>query len=471
MHNLTFPARIISLAILLSGACFHTAFAQSPIHNQKMNGYKGIWFTLGQFSEYGDKYSGGLGTYTAKHIPLAIYAPEVEKTFFVYGGTTGPYDTHLLCMAGVFDHKTGQVSKPVIVFDKMGVDDPHDNPSLAMDDKGYLWVFVSGRAKARPGSKYRSKLPYSIEAFEQVREEEMTYPQPKYIKGKGFLHLFTKYTGVRELYFETSPDGVTWTEDQKLAGIKRPGDANSGHYQISGQHGEKVCFFFNWHPNGNVDLRTNIYYMQTTDFGKTWTTVDGKKLDTPVTDVDSPARVMEYFSQGKNVYIKDVNFDEKGNPIALYLAGPGHQPGPANGPRQWYVLYWNGKAWENYPLTTSDHNYDTGSLFVDGSEWTVIAPTENTPQQWGGGGEVVMWKSLDKGKTWTRVKQLTRKSERNHNYIRKVVNGRDPFKYFWADGNPDKRSESLLYFGDSKGNVWQLPYDMAGDWQTPVRVR
>ena len=54
--------------------------------SNKANGYQGIWFTLNQFSEEGDKYSGGLGTYTAKHVPMAIYAPEVEKTFFVYGG-------------------------------------------------------------------------------------------------------------------------------------------------------------------------------------------------------------------------------------------------------------------------------------------------------------------------------------------------------------------------------------------------
>ena len=42
----------------------------------KYDGYQGIWFTLGQFSEYGDKYSGGLGTYTAKHVPLAVYSAE-----------------------------------------------------------------------------------------------------------------------------------------------------------------------------------------------------------------------------------------------------------------------------------------------------------------------------------------------------------------------------------------------------------
>ena len=32
-------------------------------------GYRGIWFDLGQRSAHGSKYSGGLGTYTAKHWP------------------------------------------------------------------------------------------------------------------------------------------------------------------------------------------------------------------------------------------------------------------------------------------------------------------------------------------------------------------------------------------------------------------
>ncbi|MBW8330644.1 MAG: hypothetical protein K0M40_01375 [Prolixibacteraceae bacterium] len=55
----------------------------SNAQNSKSDGYKGIWFTLGQFSEFGDKYSGGLGTYTANHIPMTIYAPEVKKTFLL----------------------------------------------------------------------------------------------------------------------------------------------------------------------------------------------------------------------------------------------------------------------------------------------------------------------------------------------------------------------------------------------------
>lgn len=441
------------------------------LNNQKVDGYKGIWFTLGQYSDFGDKYSGGLGTYTAKHIPLSIYSPEANKTFFVYGGTTGEEDRYLLCMIGSYNHKTNEVSKPTVVHDKQGVDDPHDNPSLAMDSEGYLWVFVSGRGRSRPGFKYRSREPFSIDYFDQVTEEEMTYPQPKYIPGKGFLHLFTKYTGIRELYFETSPDGLNWTEDKKLVGMRREGDENGGHYQISGQHGEKVVFFFNWHPNGNVDLRTNIYYLQTTDFGNTWTTVEGEKISVPIMDVDSPSLLKEFFSQEKNVYIKDVSFDENGHPAALYLVGSGHEPGPLNGSREWFVLHWTGEKWQNHKITESDQNYDTGSLIIQGEEWMVVGPSDNSPQLWGSGGEVVMWKSQDQGKTWKKTKQLTKNSERNHNYVRKVLKGTDPFYFFWADGNPDKLSQSILYFGNSKGKVWELPYHMNEDFEKPKRLR
>src|SRR5690606_5479294 len=111
---------LLSLRILIVLGLFIGCqqLCAQELNNQKINGYKGIWFTLGQFSDFGDKYSGGLGTYTAKHIPLSIYAEEVDKTFFVYGGTTGVEDRYLLCMIGSFDHSSKQVSKPTVVYDK-----------------------------------------------------------------------------------------------------------------------------------------------------------------------------------------------------------------------------------------------------------------------------------------------------------------------------------------------------------------
>jgi hypothetical protein len=263
----------LSLALLIVAAC-ETGLAADPtpggestanpedrhIASAKDDGYRGIWFTLGQKSEFGDKYSGGLGTYTANHVPIAIYAPQVQKTFFVYGGAKEGR-RYLLAMASYYDHQQRQVPRPTIVHDKQGVDDPHDDPSLALDEHGHLWVFVSGRGQRRPGFVYRSVEPYSTDAFERILEDEFTYPQPWWIEGQGFLHLFTRYTRGRELYFALSPDGRTWSEPTKLAGM-------GGHYQVSNAFGKRIITGFMMHPGGNVDRRTNLYYAETSDMSR-----------------------------------------------------------------------------------------------------------------------------------------------------------------------------------------------------------
>ena len=440
--------------------------AQS-LNNTKFDGYRPIWFELNQKYEYGDKYSGALGTYTAKHVPLAIYSKEANKTFFVFGGTTAENERHLLCMIGEFDHFTGMVSKPTVVCDKQGVNDPHDNPSLMLDDEGFIWIFVSGRGQTRPGFKFRSKKPLNIEEFEQIMEEEMTYPQPRNTD-YGYFHFFTKYTGVRQLYFETSADGIHWTEDKLLAAISEKEGEKSGHYQTSNVfQGKKLGTFFNRHPQGNVDKRTDLYYLQTEDFGLTWTNVDGTVLELPLLKKETPSRVVDYSSKGKNVYLKDMDFNADGNPACLYIRSNGHEPGPKSAPYEWCITKWDGKEWVTSVITQSDHNYDMGSLFISNGEWKIVGPSESGPQQWGVGGELAIWQSNDKGITWKKEKQLTLNSKLSHSYVRKVVKGKEPFCFFWADGDSHQFSKSELYFGDFDGNVWKLPYEMKNEYEKP----
>ncbi len=477
--------QVLCIVALIAAFSSQFLFAQNEI-----DGYKGIWFTLGQFYgkgtegkpyspasrepvfPYGDKYSGGLGTYTAKHTPLAIYCKEVDKTFFVYGGTTGPQERHLLCMVSYFDHQANRVPKPVVVHDKNGVDDPHDNPSLAIDAQGHLWVFVSGRGRTRPGFKYRSTEPYSIDEFELITEEELTYPQPHFVGDAGLLHLFTKYTGVRELYWELSSDGREWSDDQKLAGIREVGHSSGGHYQTSAHQGNRVGTFFNRHPNGNVDKRTDLYYVQTEDMGSTWTTIDGTVLQTPLIDVDNPAQVADYASNGLNVYLKDMDFDSDGYPVLLYVTSPGPEPGAPNDPRHFQITRWDGAVWQTSTICLTDHNYDMGSLYLTEGSWTVWIPSSAGPQPHHGGGELVIWESNDFGASWSKVRQVTQDSQRNHNYARRPLNANDPFHVFWADGDPTRLSESHLYFANSDGSkVWELPYEMSTEWSKPKLIR
>ncbi len=429
------------------------------------DGYRGIWFTLGQFSTYGDKYSGGLGTYTANHIPIAIYAPEVNKTFFVYGGTIKD-QRHLLIMASYYDHTTQQVPRPTLVLDKQGVNDPHDNAALAIDSQGYIWVFVSGRATARPGWKFRSKKPYSVAAFDFIRQDEMTYPEPRYIPGFGFFNLFTKYTNGRELYWETSTNGINWSAHQKLAGI-------GGHYQVSNvrKSDNMIASFFNRHPGGDVDKRTDVYYVQTTNYGVTWTTAAGVPLTMPLTTTNNPAKVFDYASQAKLIYTCDLNFDTNGNPVMLYVVSRHYQPGPQGDPREWTIARWTGTNWVSSVITTSDHNYDMGSLYIYPDRWVVIGPTVTGPQVWQAGGEMALWTSTDKGQTWTMTRQITTNSVYNHTYARRPLNATDPFFVFWGDGDPTQVTPSHLYFGTSDGmHVRQLPYDMPTPLAVPQEV-
>ena len=175
---------------------------------------------------------------------------------------------------------------------------------------------------------------------------------------------------------------------------------------------------------------------------------------------------------GQNCYIKDVNFDGKGNPIILYLTSYGHQPGPKHGPREWFTAHWTGKKWDFRHITNSTNNYDSGSLWVDGKTWTVIAPTAPGPQRWGQGGEIESWVSRNGGKSWKKAIRYTANSPMNHCYVRRPVDGKDPFWCFWADGSADVFSISRFYFADSKGNVFRLPYEMPADqeWAVPEKV-
>ena len=453
--------KILLLLLLLFISQLTDIYSQ----NLKADGYKGIWFTLGQFSEYGDKYSGGLGTYTADHIPVAIYSPEAHKTFFVYGGTTAAEEKHLLIMISYFDHKSKKVPKPVIVYDKQGVNDPHDNAALSVDNEGYIWVFVSGRGTSRPGLIFKSRAPYSIEYFDEILRDEMTYPQPWWVKGKGFIFMFTKYTKGRELYWNNSLDGKSWSADQKLAGM-------GGHYQVTNMYGEKLVSVFNYHPGGNVDKRTNIYAVQSDDMGKTWSTVAGEKVTPPLIDPQNIALIRDYEAEHKLVYINDLNFDRSGNPVLLVIISNDFKPGPSGDPREWMIIHWKNNKWNFNKVCESTHNYDMGSLYIENNIWKIFGPTEPGPQKYGTGGEIVIWESKDEGMTWKKSRNITDKSIRNHSYVRRPLNAHEDFYAFWADGDADKFSESHLYFTNKQGNkIWELPYEMKEENEKPIRLK
>ncbi|MBL7219917.1 MAG: BNR-4 repeat-containing protein [Phycisphaerae bacterium] len=474
------PVWVKTVALVIAAACpCGNLHAQTTAVNPKDTGYRGIWY-MNQPSgdEYKYKYSGGLGTYCAKHQPFAVYCPKANKTFFCYGGAAKDSNRKLIHMVSYFDHKTGTVPRPTILLDKK-TDDAHDNPVISVDDKGFVWIFSTSHGTSRPSYIHRSARAYDIERFELIKPTRadggkrkpitnFSYMQAWHASGGGFICFFTKYNwpAARTICYMTSADGISWSQWRRLAAIEK------GHYQISAAGRKRAGAAFNYHPKGKgLNWRTNLYYVETADGGKTWRSAGGEAISPPLTKSGNAALVCDYQSKGLNVYLKDICYDADDRPIVLYLTSGGYQAGPRNNPRTWTIARWGGKRWDIRAITTSDNNYDMGSLYVEpGGALRIIAPTRTGPQPFNPGGEVAMWTSRDSGDTWKLAGQLTTNSPRNHTYVRRPVNAHEDFYALWADGHGRKPSESDLYFCDKKGAVYRLPGKMARDFAKPQAI-
>ena len=457
---LLFRSAALPLVLLVLAAAAARGQEMAPA-----GGYRGIWyFNQPTKDQYAYKYSGGLGTYCMKHIPMAVYSPEADRTFFVFGGAS---DTgSLLETVACYDHATGRVSNPLVLMDKK-TDDAHDNPVISLDDTGHVWVFASSHGTARPSFLFKSVKPYDISAFDRVWETNFSYPQPWWVKGKGFFFLHTRYAKGRGLWHATSPDGLAWSDPKPLSFF------GEGHYQVSWPCGDRVGTAFDYHPKGKgLNFRTNLYYLETADMGATWRNARGETVPTPLDNRDNPALVRDYEAEGLLVYVKDVNYDAEGRPAVLYVTSRGWQPGPQNGPHTWRVARWTGREWAFSDVAVADNNYDSGSLYTeDPGKWRVIGPTEPGPQPFTPGGEIALWTSTDGGAAWARERMVTGGSVFNHTHARRPLNAHPDFYAYWADGNTLKPSESSLYFCDRDGKtVRRLPRTMTGDWATPELV-
>lgn len=467
--------------------------------NEPGDGYRGVWYQNQRLGgEYVYKYSGGLGTYCAKHKPFAVYRLEVNKTFFCYGGVDADYHVRhrdflsksnvdkrtstdaIHHMVGVFDHASGELSRPTILLNK-ATHDAHDNPVIAVDDAGHIWIFSTAHGTMRLAYVHRSRKPYDISEFEAVQPYRLgektpirnfSYMQAWHVPDEGFSYFFTSYQHGRMSFFASSLDGIAWT-------VTQTANIQLGHYQISVAKAGKAATAFNYHPHRfrgdakrkGLNWRTNLYYMETCNRGETWQSAAGTELQTPLTDPQNAALVHDFESKGKLVYMKDIQLDAEGRPHILFLTANGYVSGPASGPRQWQLARWSGERWQLSTITTSDNNYDMGSLYLEaGARLRVIAPTETGPQAFNPGGEIAIWESGDVGQSWHKTRQLTMRSPHNHGYVRRPVNAHPDFYGFWAAGHGREPSASALYFCNAQGDVFQLPAKMEQLTVRPPRL-
>ncbi|MBX9655217.1 BNR repeat-containing protein [bacterium] len=450
------------------------------------DGFNGIWYSNGNTrDQYVHKYSGGLGTYPQQTAPIAIFESRADRTYFLYGGTN-PSENVLKNFISYYDHIAKRLARPRQLR-HVGGNDIHMNATLAIDDRGYLWVFANSHGDGGRGNLYKSSKPYEIDAFEEVPLPaavfgnakgaiKLSYTDPVYVPERGLMLIWNQYHRNRSVWSVTSPNGLMWDSSRSKQLVNVSDEKGRGSYQIARANGAKVCVVTDFHPEG-LDHRTNLYYLESSDFGQSWKTASGQVLDTPLKTATNPALIFGYHAEQKMVYMKDLNFDEDGRPVILYLTvsdadGKGHLPGPERGERTLHTAQWNGLAWVVKDVFTTDHNYDHGELYIEQNGlWRVIGPYIDGPQKFGTGGEVGVWISSDRGDSWKLTEQWTSGSNFNHTYVRRPLHASPDFYAIWADGHAFKRSASRIYFATMDGHVFQMPTRLDAEWGKPQLIR
>jgi hypothetical protein len=410
----------------------------------------------------------------------------------VYGAASGD---GLVSAISSFNHRTGLVSRPRALT-IVGGNNAHNNPTLAIRDDGRLLVADNAHGNTRTSSFLLSDEPWSIDSFTATLSlppgpANFSYGSPFHVPGEGFVFLHTNYDTPpdgfeRNLYWNTSLDGVAWDHKWNLAvypDSSRPQLANieKGQYQTAWQRDGVIGTAINMHPaagsNGyGSDARTNLYYLQTSDAGRTWTLADGTPVRVPLTEADNAALVMDYDSLGLNVYLKQTTFDTQGRPVLVYLTSDDYTPGPDRFDRTLHTARWNGSGWEIRDVLTTDHNYDHGSLLIEptddgGERWSMLGPYLDGPTPWRTGGALGFWESDDYGVTWELIRTPLPESDAHHSYVRPVLHGEDRFAFLWADGDPDQPSVSNLYFANHDATrVYRLPSVITGEHALPELV-
>jgi len=330
------------------------------------------WYSLPYWDHNGfPKYSGGLSTYTAKHIPVAVKGGSVDYYTFS-DNSGGSLDIYIADTDG---NKT-------LIRTIDGVIDPHDNAVVNYWD-GYIWVIAAARGNSRIGHSYRSKNKNDISDFVKIDSGFWAYP---HLWKKALLYTVYDSDNTRELYSKNNDC------DNKLV--------EGGHYNISYDDGKYIHMVYNWHQDKNLDKRTNLYYMRSID-GCVWTDKDDNILNLPLSEFDNQTLIHETVDQ--YTYLKDISVVNGKVSILVVVSNSFY---PDEGQRFLHKFTLDSDA----IITEVGHNYNTGA-FCDGY---IVTPTFGDFGYAGGNLELF---DLD----GHLLHDLGR--EHQYNYARKVFNG------------------------------------------------
>lgn len=393
----------ILLVALISSAS--SLAANLEVH---YSGYQSSYFCLDKQLYSGiPKYCGATGTYTYKHIPVAV-----EKSNNHFEVFSSNENGHLVT------YLVKNYNQKVKVHIEENWNDPHTNAVVDIDHNGYVNVQLSSRGlghKYRSGHLYKSTQPYGID-FKKIKglpshgDFNQSYPQLHFDNTSKRLAIFTRYEYVGNRSVRT-----LWV-DNNHSELKL---AEGGHYAVSDTNDDgEIYVAYNYHPNFNLDKRSNIHVIKSYTWNPSvWYNIKGERLTLPLAEND--ARTLVYNSEANNslVYMKDIVAEERGTGGGvhiLFTESTSHDP--TKGHRETKELDIRSSSDIRINTVTSvNHNYSAATYLTDKHGWYVnkILVNGNNGKPYFG-GDINYF--IRKNNSWQKEHSISG----DYSYIRKV---------------------------------------------------
>lgn len=362
----------LSLGLLLTG-CNSDSNAgvhediyvyQDPVMYLTDTGYTSTWWELpNQYYNGVPKYSGAFGTYTHKHIPLAVKS-YFGDIFSVRTDNTVDGNFYVYAMKN---------NQSVLVHTIENWDDPHTNAIIHILNTGHVEVRIASRGlahKFQSGVVLRSQTPFELDfqCVEGCSPNDVNYeayPQMHYT-GWGNHLIYTKYEQINN-------QGMNYRNLYSRIGNNHKKLSNLAHYNVSyyDPNMDQLCVASNTLLGGSPENRVNLSVI-CTEYGQdTWKTTDNKLIDFNSQD-ESNRIVYNTQNLGTYVYLKDM-IAVAGKMRVLFTETDSTDP--TTGTR-WLSEWIQGEGVSK--IAQVGHNYSAGAYLKKNGKLFIVAGVSNS---------------------------------------------------------------------------------------------
>jgi len=369
--------------------------------------------------------------------PRAVYFEGKYKR--TYSGWIDSYGDILIAS---YDHTTKQILSKKI-FNNFDADD-HNNPSILIDNKGYITVFFSTHGKKDPIHSFKSKFPEDIlnwnaEKLLDLNDKDKypdftnsyTYYSPIQLSDENNkLFLFWRGMDAKPTLATSTDNGNTWSKGKIFIMPNRIYKMRRPYVKVYSSGKNKIHIIFtDGHPRD--EKQNNVYYMyyQNGAFYK----ANGQMIKNVTEDAVTPNEadiVYDALQTNQKAWVWDVAEDKQGNPVIAYAKFPNDST------HIYSYATWNGNMWNNMDLINSggwfpktkknftepEPNY-SGGLSIDKETPNVLYLSVKRDSVF----EIEKWTLQTNNKFW-KVESITKGSSKDN--VR-------PFAVRGAkDGNP-----------------------------------